>query len=317
MDNKKESELESIKLSTQALEGISKTSHSAQLQELSMAMQKLSSVVISTYYSDAMQAAINIGNRIAETIKSIDFKPLIQGLYEVIIPIKYINLLQQLKWPIFLIDDDNLRQSILNACTDEKDAEKAKDIIFNYCTKDFLTTIENDWNNCPVICEERKEVLSEAILMHNNAHYYASTSMLMCQIYGVASDIVCLAKKNGLELDDEEKGIIADYFKIALEDIDKEKGKLLQMTAMTESGQLFWEAMADYLQKEILSSSDSKKRWETQPLRNKICHGDQLNFGTKEHSLKAILTIDMLVQLAYEINHIIELTNNTVEKDEE
>ena len=120
-----------------------------------------------------------------------------------------------------------------------------------------------------------------------------------------------------MELDDEEKGIIADYFKIALEDVDKEKGKLLQMTAMTESGQLFWEAMVDYLQKENLCSSDSKKRWEPQPLRNKICHGDQLNFGTKEHSLKAILTIDMLVQLAYEINHIIELKNNTVEKDEE
>ena len=68
--------------------------------------------------------------------------------------------------------------------------------------------------------------------------------------------------------------------------------------------------MAEYLQTEILCSSDSKKRWETQPLRNKICHGDQLNFGTEEHSLKAILTVDMLIQLAYEINRIAELKEN-------
>ena len=87
------------------------------------------------------------------------------------------------------------------------------------------------------------------------------------------------------------------------------------MTVMTESGMMLWNAMAKYLQSEILCSSESKKRWATQPLRNKICHGDQLNFGTKEHSLKAILTIDMLIQLAYEIERIIEIhkDNETTE----
>ena len=29
--------------------------------------------------------------------------------------------------------------------------------------------------------------------------------------------------------------------------------------------------------------------------RNKICHGIQLNFGTREHALKSILTIDMMI----------------------
>lgn len=100
---------------------------------------------------------------------------------------------------------------------------------------------------------------------------------------------------------------MSEYFKIKREDIDKEKGRLMQMTVMTESGMMLWNAMAKYLQSEILCSSESKKRWATQPLRNKICHGDQLNFGTKEHSLKAILTIDMLIQLAYEIERIIDI----------
>ena len=124
-----------------------------------------------------------------------------------------------------------------------------------------------------------------------------------------------LAKKNGLEIDDEEKDFVSEYFEIKREDVDKEKGRLLQMTVMTESGMMLWNAMAKYLQSEILCSSESKKRWATQPLRNKICHGDQLNFGTKEHSLKAILTIDMLIQLAYEIERIIEIhkDNETTE----
>ena len=116
-----------------------------------------------------------------------------------------------------------------------------------------------------------------------------------------------LTKKNGLEINDEEKDFVSEYFEIKREDVDKEKGRLMQMTIMTESGMMLWNAMARYLQSEILCSSESKKRWATQPLRNKICHGDQLNFGTKEHSLKAVFTINMLIQLAYEIERIIEM----------
>ena len=226
---------------------------------------------------------------------------------EAIIPIKYINLLNRLKWPVFLINDDALRQDILTACATQDDEEAVKEIVLAYCSDDFLKTMEDDWNSCEVISAERKPILSEAMLMHKQGYYYASTSMLMCQVYGVASDIVDLAKKNGLEIDDEEKDFVSEYFKIKREDIDKEKGRLMQMTVMTESGMMLWNAMAKYLQSEILCSSESKKRWATQPLRNKICHGDQLNFGTKEHSLKAILTIDMLIQLAYEIERIIEV----------
>ena len=33
-------------------------------------------------------------------------------------------------------------------------------------------------------------------------------------------------------------------------------------------------------------------------------------FGTKEHSLKAILTIDMMIQLVYELNRIVEASKN-------
>ena len=120
-----------------------------------------------------------------------------------------------------------------------------------------------------------------------------------------------------MELDPEEKNLVSEYYEINIKDIDKEKGKLIQMTTITESGQLLWNAMASYLKEEILCSSDSKQRWETQPLRNKICHGDQLNFGTKEHSLKAILTVDMLIQLAYEIRRIVELNNEAINEQEE
>jgi len=254
-----------------------------------------------------MKAVIDLGNRIAELVSSVDFTSMLKKFSEAIIPLKYINLLERLKWPVFLIDDDVLRQDILTACATQEDEEAVKEIVFSYCSDNFLKAMEDDWNSCDVISAERKPILSEGMLMHKQGYYYASTSILMCQVYGIASDIIDLTKKNGLEINDEEKDFVSEYFEIKREDVDKEKGRLMQMTIMTESGIMLWNAMARYLQSEILCSSESKKRWATQPLRNKICHGDQLNFGTKEHSLKAVFTIDMLIQLAYEIERIIEM----------
>ena len=298
---------EKLKESTKKLDAIKNAIVSPQLQQIANTMQMMNNAVASAIQSDAMRALINIGNRIAELVSSFDFTPMLKKFSEAIIPIKYINLLNRLKWPVFLIDDDALRQDILTACATQDDEEAVKEIVLAYCSDDFLKTMEDDWNSCEAISAERKPILSEAMLMHKQEHYYASTAMLMCQVYGVASDIVNLAQKSGLEADDKTKDYVSDYFKIKREDVDKEKGRLMQMTVMTESGLMLWDAMARYLQSEILCSSESKKRWATQPLRNKICHGDQLNFGTKEHSLKAILTIDMLIQLAYEIERIIDI----------
>lgn len=282
------------------------------LQKAAEISKKLNQKTIEIAQSDAVQTLLGISEKISKIIAACDFTKIVTSFQEALIPIHYLNLLERLKWPIFLIDDDMLREKIMLACTEKEDLEKVKNIIFDYCTNEFLQTLEDDWSHCEVISEARQPVLKEAILMHNQGYYYASTSMLMCQVYGVASDIVHFAKKNDLQIADDMKDFAAEHFTIKREDIDTEKGKIMQMVIITESGMLLWDAMATYLKNEILCSSESKKRWATQPLRNKICHGDQLNFGTKEHSLKAILTVDMLIQLAYEIHRIIKLKNNTI-----
>lgn len=302
-----EKDLGNLKEDTDELDTTKNDFDYSQLEQIANNLQMMKEAVVSVIQSNVINAVIDLGNRIAELVASVDFSSILKKFSEVTIPFKYIGLLEQLKWPVFLIDDDALRQDILTACATQEDEEAVREIIFSYCSDDFLKAMEDDWNSCEAISIKRKPILSEAMLMHKQGYYYASTSMLMCQVYGVASDIMDLAKKNGLEIDDEEKDFVSECFEIKREDIDKEKGRLLQMTVMTESGMMLWNAMAKYLQSEILCSSESKERWATQPLRNKICHGDQLNFGTKEHSLKAILTIDMLIQLAYEIERIIEI----------
>lgn len=243
---------------------------------------------------------------IGDVCSRIDFNAITDSLFALSLDAKYLTILENTKWPLFFISDIKLKEDMISAYDNNpNDDEKIKQIVFSYLTDDFINNrIKTKWNSCTSIREDRKALLFEAVEMHNKGYYYASTSLLMCQVYGIASDIVDTAKKYQLELSEKDKEDIADYFNLKLDDIDKEKGKLIQMTMLSEDGVMKWAVIANYLKEEILSSSESKKRWEKQPLRNKICHGDQLNFGTKEHSLKAILVINILIQLSIQIENV-------------
>ena len=293
--------------SIRVLEQVKTAVISPQLQQLANSIQSLNSTIVSVIQNDAMQAALQVGQQIAKMVETVDFRPMLKRFSEAMIPFKYIALLERLKWPVFLIDDEKLRQDILDACENQDDLERVTEIIYAYCTDEFFVAMEADWTQCTGVNENRKDILSEGLLMHRKGYYYASTSMLMCQVYGVAADIENTLKENGLTLSADEKKDAADMFGLNPKFIDKEKGKLFQALMFTESGILLWNAMANYLKDVCLFSGADYSDINNQPLRNKICHGDQLEFGTKEHSIKAILTIDMLIQLAYEINNMISI----------
>lgn len=278
--------------------------------------QMMTRAVVSAIQSDAVQNALRVGQEISRIIANCDFTPMLKKFSEALIPIKYIHLLERLKWPLFLINDEELRGQILSACAVDENADTVKEIVFNYCDEDFFAAMETDWFACPSIEEGRKPILAEAIQMHKQGAYYASVSTLMCQVYGIAADIDHLARENGLILDQEGKEFTAEHFEVDIKYINNEKGRLLQTLMLTEAGMLLWDAMGDYIKNVTLYSGKDYSHIENQPLRNKIGHGDQLNFGTKEHSLKAILTIDMMIQLAYEINRIVELRKSKSSTDE-
>lgn len=279
-------------------------SHAEQLVTVS---QSLGAAVSSIIQSEAMQAVLTVGERIANMVASIDFKPMLKSFSEAMIPVTYIHLLERLNWPIFLIEDEQLRSDILDACKNGEDPVIVAEIIYKYCTEDFFIAVENDWMNCSILSEGRKPILSQAIHLHKQEFYFASTSMLMCQLYGIAADIEKALEGNNLTLNQEEKEYVAELFNLNLRFIDKEKGRLFQTLMFTESGMLLWNAMANYLRDVCFFSGQDYSHINNQPLRNKICHGDQIEFGTQEHSLKAIFVIDMLIQLAYEIKRIIDL----------
>ena len=208
----------------QRLEKIKNAFVSPQFNQLSLYLQNN---VISVVKSDAVNSLINLSDNIIKIVNKTDFTPFIKIFNDTVISIKYIQLLKEIKWPIFLINDSFLQEQIMSACENKIDEKATSNIITSYFTDDVLDIMEDDWTSCSLINEQRIPILKEAILMHRNSYYYASTSILMCQIYGIASDIINLAKDNGLELNDENKNMLSEQYNIDKKNIDKEKGKLI------------------------------------------------------------------------------------------
>lgn len=287
----------------------------APLRQIAENVRIANQALVAAVQSDVVQNVLQFGQSIAKLVASYDFTPMLKKFSEAIIPIRYIHLLEELGWPLFLINDDVLREQILTACDINEDADAVRDIVYEYCDEAFFGALEEDWRACSAINPDRKPILSEAIAVHKQGFYYASVSTLMCQVYGIAADIDELARANGLVLDQEGKEFAAEHFKVDPKFINTEKGRLLQSLMLTESGILLWNAMGDYIKNVTLYSGKDYSHIANQPLRNKIGHGDQLNFGTQEHSLKAILTVDMMIQLAYEINRIVEVRSSNEENN--
>lgn len=278
-------------------------------------MNNISSLFTKQGVETLIDSVINLGKKLesaflviekeCQKLATVDYDLMANRLIDVFVSIGYYDVLDNIKWPLYLITDTKFQEELIQAYSnDSKDTETIKSLVFAYCTDEKILKCKKVWENCTAIKEDRKPILDEAIEMYINGYYYSCTSLLMCQLYGIASDIVDISKKYNIQLSEEDKNEIAEYYGIEKDQIDKEKGKLIQMTFVVDNKIMIWSGVANYLKSDILSSSESKKRWASQPLRNKICHGDQLNFGTKEHALKSVLIIDLLVKLACEIERV-------------
>jgi len=233
-------------------------------------------------------------------------------LIKIKLPVKWLDFVvfaSKANWPIFLYYSDELFNSIQkvqNGKVIDVTDERISNTIIRYFDNELCNQILEYWLNSEVIDKKRKPLLREAVEQHKSKNYYSSTALLMCELYGICNDINKFCKRNEFTVTSQDKEFIAKFFSINIDKIDHEKGKLFQIIAISEKGVLLTEVIAKYLKKTILSSSESKNLLHKQPIRNKICHGEQLNYNTEEHSLKAILVIDILVHLSSDIATIIK-----------
>lgn len=251
--------------------------------------------------ANALTVLLDAVDKIVERVSKVDYTKLIDTFAAIGEYASYLTAIEELQWPLYDMKDKQFRQKIIELHKSNAPSEQINDIVFSLISRDYIENMKQDWLSISTIKQERLPILSEAIELHNLGYYYASTSLLMCQLYGVSADVVSVAKQNQLFLTKDDKEAVAEVFSFDAKYLKTERGQLLQMLFISDINTGTWYSFAKYIKEVILDSSSSTSLWASQPLRNKICHGDQLNFGTKEHSLKAILTIDLLIKLSDEL----------------
>ena len=186
-----------------------------------------------------------------------------------------------------------------------------REIIFEYYTDDVIDTICSSWEEFLSGDEARLAILKEAIQLHKKGYYHASTALLMSQVNGIITKTDEIIELNNYQIKEEDLQALCEYYKVTYETWKNhvnrsERSQVLKMIAVTENGFRYWDAVTKYVRDIVLKNYGDDELANRNPMRNKILHGVQLNYGTKEHSLKSILTVDLLMQYYEEIKTIIE-----------
>lgn len=285
-------------------------------------MADIGNAVKRIYESEAMQSISKLANQVQKItitlpkvkISQIEFS---EEMKKNIKKYKCLKYLEKMEWPLYLLIDDNLLSVLEPFIDDEKNnKEDIKNVILEFLNDEYISNLASNWKNGKAINCGRIAALEESVKLFKERYFYGCTALLACQFEGIISDIYKMQK-------DAEKMVSVEDFRMAYEyynpDIkfsksmikkDSEKNKLLEMASETDDEFFYWMAVIGYLYKIILTSSEEMNQSD-HPCRNKICHGVQLNYGTREHAVKAILMIDMTIKFGEKMKIILE--KDTVE----
>ncbi len=252
------------------------------------------------------ELARSVSESVAKIVAGIDFSAMRSAVLPLITQASYIKILIKTNWPLYLVDDKEMLDEIL-ALDANSDAKTLGDAIADIARErlgtKWLTELRKRWNNHDELTRGEREILKRAIAYFESRDYAACVSLLMCLFDGLLTKYY--GKPVKLQGDDAE---IFDYLasKHGISAAAKEgeprllraaKDQVVVLVLRSEGGYFVWKAAGDYIIDVILTNNMDEDIALHNPLRNKICHGAQTNYGTWEHALKSILVTDILIRL--------------------
>lgn len=309
---------ENIKIISEQLGNLTKQFSSPEWQRVIENQRKfvasIGSAIVNIVQSEAVQAM----GRLAESMREYAIKlPKIEFSEEtkdIFRRIAFLNFLSDIQWPLFLIDDEKLREKLSPYMSDVSgnfDMESIQSRIYDYMDNGRMASRVKSWENSTVIDLRRIPILQEAFELYEEERYYGCVSILICQLEGIITETYQMQIDNGVEFTLEDIKEAYEHYnpdKTFPKDfkVKNEKSKLLCMVTETQGGIFCWIKVVEYIYNIVLTSNEEMNQ-SNHPCRNKICHGIQLNYGTKEHAMKALLSVDMVINLAEEMRRVIEV----------
>lgn len=224
----------------------------------------------------------------------------------------YIRLLAELDWPAYMNGDSAFHELVL-AAYKTNGVQGVENELYKYYGALYLKTLEEQMCNSVVINGDRLPLFHEAFLLYQLGYYYGAVAILITQLIGITADIEKYLKKNASSFDPTTIQLIHSRY-----GFNSTNDTSRVMTAVLEGKSLNdvqgeYNYLLGYLRCKIFRSNipkaQRKEELSKHPNRQYVCHGVQLNYGTKEHALKVILCIDALTWVAEVISDNITKNN--------
>lgn len=242
-----------------------------------------------------------------ETTRTANFEAVVGRVRLVALRVKRNELLSKANWPLFLVDNGDICERLDSLTSGEAGDAALSDCISKIACDclgaDWLNATRRGWNDHEELAPGERGVLSRALDRHERADYEGCVALLMNLIEGL------LEKYGGKigSLDDEHSEMFDIYAqKYGLNPSRDKTGKPRRLVAsknhvllvllFSDAAQYMLEYTTEYIVKVTLTNTMNEDLAAHNPLRNKICHGVQTEYGTLEHSLKAILVTDIIIR---------------------
>ena len=191
----------------------------------------------------------SLGKTIAAITATIPKIEIPESFFKTLGNLRYLYTLKSITWPLFLEDDEELKEIITGLCGDKKENYPLDELaasICNYYNSEKLDNIVDGWRKLLKDDSERLLLLEEAVNLHNSGCYYGATSIMMCQVDGLICDISNYTDENGLICSEDDEKEICELYQIDFQNHKKfaktsEKHMILRLAAMTENAVFYWE----------------------------------------------------------------------------
>lgn len=260
----------------------------------------------SKLFNDVLPPIAHFAELARGITSAVDFGLFVEAVRPVALRVQRVELLDRVGWPLYLVDskslcneldvltgdvsDDELRQSVSRIAAENLGLEWLKDT--RAC-----------WAGHKELGVGKYALLSRALNRHESGDYEGCVALLMNLFEGLLNMYMPITKapdeerKKLFDWHAEELGITStDRKNGGARELVSAKDKVLLLVVCADDGWCALEHAMRYIVKVILTNEMDEEVAAHNPLRNKICHGIQTEYGTLEHSLKAILVTDIVIR---------------------
>lgn len=213
----------------------------------------------------------------------------------------YVRIMAELDWPAYLNGDPLFHQTIISRYESDG-AQGVVSAIYDYYGALYLKDLEVQLSASKVINKERLPLFREALLLYQLGYYHGAVAILITQIIGITADIEQYLETNNASYDPKTLELIKKRYGFT-----HKNDTSRVMTAVVEGMVIDDDVneygfLLGYLRFKLFRTHMPENETTKHVNRHMVCHGTQLNYGTKEHALKVILCVDALTWVAQVIS---------------